>query len=88
MNQTERKEVIQISGLSILVVMALVGDLVIAGLIFRWHQHEVFRSEKNQVAIMSDLLARERQLKNDIIEQEGVRTWNETSFVRSIPVSR
>ena len=88
MNDINRKEIIQVSGLSILVVMTLLGDFLIAGFIYKWHQHEVYRSEKKHLETMTDLLGEERKLKNQLVTLEGVAAWDDTSYMKTLPISR
>ncbi|OGZ08452.1 MAG: hypothetical protein A3C93_01555 [Candidatus Lloydbacteria bacterium RIFCSPHIGHO2_02_FULL_54_17] len=83
METNDRKEVIQLNGLTILVVMALVADFLIVGLMYRWHGHQIFADEKKYNGEYTELLEREHGIKNEIVALEGATTWNETAYVKS-----
>ncbi|OGZ08044.1 MAG: hypothetical protein A2942_00700 [Candidatus Lloydbacteria bacterium RIFCSPLOWO2_01_FULL_50_20] len=79
----ERKEIIQLNGLTILVVLALMANFLIVGFVYRWHQWKLFSLEKADQARYSELLDREHRVKNEIIELEGVSVWNDTAYALS-----
>jgi hypothetical protein len=80
----ERKEIIQLNGLIILVVMALIADFMVVGFFYRWHNYQVFLETKVHSAEMTILLRQQHDLHETIIKLEGVKTWNETNYVRSL----
>lgn len=84
MESNERKEVIQVNGLTILVVMALLANFLIVGMVYRFHNYEVFLEEKKTNIEYRMLLDKERELKNEIILLEGVSSWSETEYVKSL----
>ncbi len=84
MAEQQRKEVIQINGLSILMGMALIANMLIAGFVYRYHGYELFKEEKAHNLRMKDLHATAHVLKDDIIKLEGVKTWNESKYASLI----
>jgi hypothetical protein len=81
---SERKEIIQFSGVTILVVMAAIANLLIAGFLYRFHTYEVFVENKtyNEELRLVDL--EERRHKDEIIKLEGVPSWNETTYMHNL----
>ncbi len=77
---TPRKEILHINGLTILVILALVADSLIVGFIYRWHNWELFTSNKAQQIESTALLAAERDVKNEIVILENVPAWNDTQY--------
>jgi hypothetical protein len=86
MHDNKRREIIEVSGLTILVVMALAGDLLIAGAIYRWHTHQLFREEKIHNIAMSDLLKELQVSQNKIVALEGATSWNATEYAQRSPL--
>ena len=84
MESKERKEVIQVNGLTILVVMALLADLFIVGLVYRYHNYQLFLVEKENNAEYEGFLNEERGIKNEIVQEEGASSWNETEYMKSL----
>lgn len=81
-NTSPRKEVIHVSGLTILVVLALLADALIAGFIYRWHNWELFDFNRTQQVEYGKLLAAERAVKDEIVKLEAVPTWNDTQYYK------
>ncbi len=84
METNERKEIVQLNGLTILVVMALIADFLIVGFMYRWHGHRLFAAEKIYHAEYSKLLDKEHDIKTEVVALEGAASWNETAYVRAI----
>lgn len=84
--ENERREIIQVNGVTILVVMALLANLLVAGVMYRWHNYELFRAEKTQNVLMRDLYQELRNLQLIIVEHEGAANWNETEYARTLPL--
>lgn len=84
MASNERKEVIQVNGLTILVVIALLADLFIVGLVYRYHNYQLFLVEKKNNAEYELLLGKERVIKNEIVELEGASSWDKTEYMKSL----
>lgn len=84
----ERKEIIQLNGLTILVVMAVIANCLIAGFLYRYHTYEVFVENKKRNAEMLIIDKQERQLKDEIIALEGVSGWYETTYMHNVGSSR
>lgn len=84
MESNGRKEVIQVNGLTILLVMALLANFFVVGLVYRWHNYQVFLLEKKHSIEYAELLQKERNMKNEIIQLEGVSAWDDTEYVRSL----
>lgn len=79
-----RKEIIQLSGVTILVVLVLIADFLIVGFIYRYHMHQLFLQAKIHDSEYTGLLKVQHDLHGDIIKLEGVKTWDETTYVRSL----
>ena len=84
MTSSERKEVIKVNGLTILIVMALLANFLIVGFVYKYHNYQLFVSEKTSNYNYGKLLEKERDLKNEIIALEGVSSWGETQYMKSI----
>lgn len=84
MASNERKEIIQINGLTILIVMALCANFLIVSMVYRYHNYELVIKEKEQNKNYKALLDSERVIKNEIITLEGVPSWNDTAYVKSL----
>lgn len=82
METKTRKEILQLNGLTILVAMVLVGDLLIVGLVFRFHQYKLFTFEKDRQTQYTELLKKEHDIKEEVAHLEGVSAWNDTTYVR------
>lgn len=85
MQQQERKEIIQLNGLTILVVMTLIANFLIVGFLYRYHGHQRFLEEKRHNEAILDLQDhKEHALKNEIIALEGAANWNATKYVHDV----
>lgn len=84
----ERKEVIQLNGLTILVGMAVIANCLIAGFLYRYHTYEVFVENKKRNKEILLLDTRERRIKDEIIALEGAPSWNETAYMHNIGSAR
>lgn len=80
---TERREVIQLSGLTILVVMTLVANFLIVGFVYRFHQWKLFTFEKAHQATYTVLLRSEHDIKDEVVALEGVSVWNDTAYAQA-----
>jgi hypothetical protein len=78
----ERKEIVEINGTVILIMMILVGNLFVGALIYRWHHVVVFDAVFAERKEYSDLLANVREVKNEIVLLEGTKTWNDTAYAK------
>lgn len=78
----ERKEIIQVNGLTILIVMGLMANFLIVGAVYRFHNYQLFVAEKKATVEYKLLLSKEHELKSEIILLEGVPTWNDTQYVK------
>lgn len=89
MKQHERKEIIQLNGLTILVVMALIANFLIVGFLYRYHEHQLFAEGKRHNAAMLDLQDhKEHALKNEIVALEGAPNWNATKYVHDLGTTK
>jgi predicted negative regulator of RcsB-dependent stress response len=77
-----RKEIIQLNGLTILVVMALVANVLIVGFVYRFHQWKLFQAEKAHNIVMKELLNKEHEVKEEVTRLEGAPAWNETAYAK------
>jgi hypothetical protein len=84
----ERKEIIQLNGLTILVGMAIIANCLLAGFLYRNHTNEVFieNKKRNQEMLMLD--TEERQIKVEIVKLEGAPNWNETSYMHNLDIAK
>lgn len=82
MESKERKEVLQVNGLTILIVMALLANFFIVGLVYRAHNYQLFVLEKKANYEHQLLLDKERGIKNEIVALEGASSWDETQYVK------
>jgi hypothetical protein len=87
MASSERNEIIQLNGTTMVVALALVANFLIVGFIYRWHHWQVFAAEKRAQQEYSRLLKEEHALKQDILTTEGASTWASTSFQRIRPLT-
>lgn len=85
MDLKERKEVIQVNGVTILVVIALIANFLIVGFFYRWHGWQLFADAKRHNVEYTQLLRESHQLKQEIIAMEGVTNWTETAFYAIVP---
>ena len=81
--ETERKEIIQFSGLTILVVMVLVANFLIVGFVYRFHQWKLFTLEKAHNADYTVLIKQEHDVKDEVVRLEGVTVWNDTAYAQA-----
>lgn len=86
MTSNERKEIIQLNGTTMLVILALIADCLVVGFIYRWHSWQLFAEERRAQQEYGKLLKQERQLKQDIIKVEGAGSWASSSFQRIHPL--
>lgn len=82
MESNERKEILQVNGLTILLVIALIANFLIVGFVYKYHGYQLFVAEKTNNENHNRLLDKERELKNEIIALEGVSSWNETQYMK------
>lgn len=84
MEPISRKEIVQLNGLTILVGMAIVANLLVVGFMYRWHSHQLFKQNKIHNFAYTALVKIEHDLKNEVVDLEGVSTWNDTAYVRAL----
>lgn len=82
MSEYQRKEIIKIDGLTILMGMALIANMLIVGFFCRYHGYQLYVEEKAHNLRMKELNNEAHQLKEDIIAIEGVKTWNDSVYAR------
>ncbi len=89
MKEQERKEIIQLNGLTIVVVMALIANFLVVGFLYRYHGHQHFLEEKRHNKAMVQLQDREEHgIKNEIIALEGAPNWNATKYVHDLGATK
>ena len=88
MTQNARKEIIQLNGLTILVVMTLVANFLVAGFFYRWHNYQLFVESKKHDREYTVLLKQEHDLKIEIVRREGVAGWNATQYMRELGTAK
>lgn len=84
----ERKEIVQVNGAVILVVMVLIANALAIGIIDRYANFRYFLLAKAQTEENSRQLNKIRALKNEIVRLEGAPNWNATIYARERPESR
>ncbi len=82
MGSRERKEILQVNGLTILIVMALIANFLIVGFVYKYHNYQLFVAEKKASIEYRLLLNKEHELKSEIVALEGVSSWNETQYIK------
>jgi hypothetical protein len=82
MSEYQRKEIIKIDGLTILMGMALIANMLIVGFFYRYHGYQLYVEEKAHNLRMKELNNEAHQLKEDIIAIEGVKTWNDSVYAK------
>lgn len=80
MSEYQRKEIIKLDGLTILMGMALIANMLIVGFFYRYHGYQLYVEEKAHNLRMKELNSEAHQLKEDIIAIEGVKTWNDSAY--------
>lgn len=82
--ENTRKEIIELNGLTILIGMAIIANLFVVGIAYRWHGYQLFVIEKRHNIEYKKLLNAERSVKDEVVRLEGVKTWNDTAYVRAL----
>ncbi len=78
---SERKEILQLNGLTILVVMLVVASLLVVAFFQRYHSYKIFKLEKVHSMVMAKLKNRlEHDIKLEITQLEGAKNWNSTLY--------
>ena len=80
-----RKEILQVNGVTILVIMALIANFLIIGFFNRWNGWQSFADAKRHNVAYTQLLRESHLLKQEIIAMEGVKSWTETAFYAILP---
>ncbi len=88
MEQSARKEVVQLNGLTILVVIALIANFLIVGFFYRFHNYQLFVVGKKHNLEMKALLDTQHALHQEIIALEGVKTWNDTAYMKKLDINQ
>ncbi len=81
---SERKEVVQLSGLTILVVIVIIADFLVVGFFYRWHSWQLFVESKRHTAEYKELLSQQHDLHIQITTLEGVAVWNDTQYMKHL----
>ena len=71
--KTERKAIAQLSILTILVVMGLLGELLVVSNVYRYHSAQVLLQNEAHAERMKQLGSEEHDLKRVIIDVEALR---------------
>jgi hypothetical protein len=86
MSDTPRNEIVQLSGTTILFGMALIGSLLVVGFVLRYHYHQLYVDEKAHNIRMTALYDEAHGIKEAVVRLEGVKNWNETSYVKGMKI--
>ncbi len=81
-----RKEVLQLNGLTILVVITLIANFLIVGFFYRFHNYNLFVQEKKHGVEYTQHLKTQHDLHQEIANMEGVKTWNETGYMQNLNI--
>lgn len=84
----ERREIIQVNGAVILIVMVILANALAIGFIDRFFHFRLFLLTRDQAIEYSEELGRVRALKNEIVRLEGAPNWNATVYVKHHPGTR
>ena len=87
-NPTERKEVIQLNGITILAVLVIIANFLMVGFIYRYHAHELFRENRVHDDEFTLLLAEQHNLHIEIQKLEHVVSWNDTAYEKAQRVQK
>ena len=78
----KRKEIIQLNGLTILIVMSIIANVLIVGFVYRFHHCKLFQVEKAHNIVATDLIKKEHDVKDEVTRLEGAPAWNETAYAQ------
>lgn len=81
----ERKEIIEVNGITILLVCTVIANLLAVGFMMRWYSYQSFMQS---VASQKEYTAHLRSLhdtKNSVVELEGAPNWNATIYAKHFP---
>lgn len=84
---TERKEILTVSGPMIMAVMIIVADLLVLGFGLWWHNMALFDAELDHNAAHTVAVKRIHDLKLEVISHDGVSAWGETGYAKQHPES-
>ncbi len=87
MSKQERKEILQINGVTMMFVMLLLGNFLVVGFFYRWNTHEVYIIKKQHNNHMTDLLRVQHDLHLEIVQLEGVDSWVNTQYMKTISIT-
>ncbi len=76
--ESERKEILVLDGMTILFIVMLVTNGVLAAMMYRWHNIEVFKENVLHREAYAELLKQSRDLKNSLVKREGAMNWNDS----------
>ncbi len=77
-----RKEIIFLSGKQILLIMAIVGNALVVGFMWRYHAYKIFVQEKRDLSQFTLAQRNERTIKEEILILEGKKYWTETAYAK------
>ncbi len=77
-----RKEIIFLSGKQILIIMAIVGNALVVGFMWRYHAFKYFKQERKDLAEFTIAQRNERTVKEEIRNLEGAKTWSDTAYAK------
>jgi membrane protein implicated in regulation of membrane protease activity len=76
----ERKEIIQISGTTILIVCVVIANLLSVGLVYRWYSFTLYQQQKAYQQAYGKLQNKITMVHREIVLLEGVTKWKETQY--------
>lgn len=79
-----RKEIIQVSGNTIVIMMIVLGDLFVAGIGLWSHHIVLFRENLRHERAYEKALSEQRKIKNEIVALEGVPNWESTTYAKRV----
>lgn len=85
---TERKEIIQLSGPTLVIVMIIIGNMFVLGVMYRWSEYQEYELTKFYARQYSKEIFEFRDIKNEVVRLEGAPNWNATYYVKAHPETR
>lgn len=77
---TERKEIIQLNGVTILSALVIIANFLMVGFIYRYHAHELYDENKAHDKEYTVLLQEQHDLHIEIAKLEHVVSWSDTAY--------
>ena len=86
-NKGERKEIIQLNGVTVLAVLVVIANFLIIGFYYRYDAHQMYLMTKAHDIEYTGLLHKQHVLHEEIVDLEGAKNWEETNYARATTTS-